>query len=106
MTPYRFLDGALHDALTAEARLEDEHPGYGPAFSLLFQKGVLAVVSNPALYPRTMDGPKRLETREYYIKRFKYRLIYVVRPTELVFVAVSHASRRPRSWVHRTRGLN
>ena len=106
MMPFRIIDGALQDALAAESRLEGEHPGYGPAFTTLYEQGVLAVVANPAMYPRTMDGPKKLETREYYIKRFKYRLIYVVRPNELVFVAVHHASRRPSSWVHRTRRLN
>jgi ParE toxin of type II toxin-antitoxin system, parDE len=106
MMPYQILAGARHDALTAEARLEEEHPGYGPAFTALFEQGVLSAATNPAMYPRTPDGPKRLETREYYIKRFKYRLIYVVQPNELVFVAVHHASRRPSSWVHRTRRLN
>ncbi len=106
MMPYRIIDGALHDALAAESRLEGEHPGYGPAFTTLYEQGVLAVIADPAMYPRTADGPRRLESREYYIKRFKYRLIYVVRPNELVFVAVSHASLRPRSWVPRTRGLN
>jgi plasmid stabilization system protein ParE len=106
MTPYRILLGAQQDALEAEARLEGEHPGYGPAFTAEFHRGVLAAAANPAMYPTTADGPRRLETREYYIKRFKYRLIYVVRPTEIVFVAVHHASRRPRSWIHRTRGLN
>ena len=106
MTPYRILGGARQDALAAEKRLDREHPGFGPAFTALFEQGILAAATNPAMYPRTTDGPKKLETREYYIKRFKYRLIYVVQPNELVFVAVHHASRRPSSWVRRTRGLN
>lgn len=103
---YRILPTARNDFNRAEKRLEDEHPGYGTAFIVLVNEGIRAVISNPAMYPRTSDGPKKLETREYYIKRFKYRMIYVVRPNELVFVAVHHASRRPSSWIHRTRRLN
>lgn len=103
---YRILPLARGDVNQAETRLEREHPGYGTAFLALVSDGIRAVIAQPAMFPRTSDGPRRLETREYYIKRFKYRLIYVVRPTEIVFVAVHHASRRPRSWIHRTSGLN
>lgn len=106
MTPYRILFGCLQDALEAEARLEGEHAGYGPAFTNEFEHGVQAVLANPQMYSPTADGPRRMETREYYIARFKYRLIYAVTPTEVVFLAVHHASRRPRSWIHRARGLN
>lgn len=103
---YRVLPEARNDYTRAEARLEREHPGYGTAFMDLLYDGIQAVIAQPALFSPTADGPRRLETREYYIARFKYRLIYAVTATEVVFLAVHHASRRPRSWIRRARGLN
>lgn len=106
MTPYRITGGARQDALDAEDRLESEHAGYGPAFADEFRRGVLAAASQPLNYPKTFDGPRRIETREYFIRRFNYRLIYAFDGAEVVFLAVQHAARRPGTWRHRLRDLN
>ena len=106
MTGYRILFGTRQDALRAEQRLEREHPGYGPAFADEFRTGVLAVLAQPRLYSPAADGPARLETREYFIRRFNYRLVYALDGETVVFVAVVHAKRRPRSWWRRLAGLN
>jgi hypothetical protein len=106
MRPYRILYGTRRDALRAENRLEREHPGYGPAFANEFRSAVLAVLSQPQMYPRTADGPEWLETREFFIQRFNYRVIYAFDGEEVVFVAVHHAHRRPGSWRRRLSDLS
>jgi plasmid stabilization system protein ParE len=103
---FRFLFGFRHDADEAEARLEFEHVGYGLAFAEELATGIGAVLAQPRLYSPTTDGPARYETREFFISRLNYRMIYAIVNNELVFVAVIHARRRPRSWVRRLRELN
>ena len=57
-----------------------------------------SIGANPRTYPRTEDGPDEPENREYYIARFKYRVIYAIWMDEAVIVAVLDARRQPGSW--------
>lgn len=101
MTPYRILYDARQDVLEAEARLEREHPGYGSAFVDEFVLAVRSVIDQPRVYSRTEDGPRGVETREYFIQRFEYRVIYAIENEEVIFLAVYHARSRPGSWRRR-----
>ncbi len=101
----RYLDGAVQDIMQAQHRLEGEHPGYGVDFGELVDRAIISVRADPRFYPRTEDGPRNPENREYYIKRFEYRLIYAVTDSELVILALVHARNRPRGWVRRMRDL-
>jgi plasmid stabilization system protein ParE len=103
---FRILPAALADAYDVADGLESEQTGYGVAFTDLFTTATADIRANPRLYPRTGDGPRRPETREYYIARFRQRVIYAVTATEIVILAVVHARRRPRSWVRRLRDMN
>jgi len=100
-TPYRILYEARQDVLEAEARLEGEHPGYGVAFTDEFIVAVRSVLDQPRMYSRTEDGPRSVETREYFIQRFEYRVIYAIDTEEIVFFAVYHARSRPGGWRRR-----
>ena len=87
-------------------RLEYEHVGYGKDFGNLFESAVKSVMAMPEAYPRAFDAPrKRRNIREYFIKRFNYRLLYVVYPNEVVFIGLIHARRRPGSWTIRLKEL-
>lgn len=103
---YRVLPSARRDVIRAETRLEGEHPGYGDAFDDEVIAAVRAVIAQPRMYPTTADGPRGLETREYFIRRFNYRVIYAFDGEEVVFVAVHHAHRRPGSWRRRLSDLS
>ncbi len=103
---FRILPTALADAYDVADRLELEHGGYGLAFTDLFTTATADIIANPRLYPLTSDGPRRPETRDYYIGRFRQRVIYALTATEIVILAVVHAHRRPRSWVTRLSELN
>jgi plasmid stabilization system protein ParE len=100
-TPYRILYEARQDVLEAEARLEREHPGYGTVFTDEFVAAVRSVLDQPRMYPQTEDGPRNVETREYFIQRFEYRVIYAIDREEVVFLAVYHARSRPGAWRRR-----
>ena len=102
---FRILPGFEADLDAAESRLEREHPGFGLAIVQSARTGIASVRADPRFYPRTEDGPRKPENREYYIKRFEYRLIYAVTDSELVILALVHARNRPRGWVRRMRDL-
>ena len=101
----RSLQIADDEVLDAVARLEREQPGYGVSLKKLFRSAVGKIKDNPRFYSPTEDGPEDVETREYFIARFEYRLIYVVLETELVILGLIHARRRPESWTDRLKML-
>ena len=103
---YRITSGTMADALAAEDRLDGEQAGFGPAFAALFRAAVEAVVAAPRQYSPTEDGPDGVEAREFFIRRFEYRLIYGFDADEIVFLALVHARRRSGSWVRRLSDLH
>ena len=93
---------SLHsEARRIESRLESEHVGYGSAFTDLLQEAVSSIISTPRLFSITEDGPHDEEVREYFIARFKYRLIYTIEENDLVFIALAHAHQLPGKWIRR-----
>jgi plasmid stabilization system protein ParE len=94
----RVLPMANLEAVDATAYLELRRSGLGDDFYADFQQAIAAIGENPRMYPRTEDGPDEPENREYFIARFKYRVIYAIWKEEAVIVAVLHASRQPGVW--------
>jgi hypothetical protein len=98
-------ESARREALAVERRLDSEQPGYGAEFIELFEAAVRAIGARPRFYPRTEDGPDEVETREYYIERFEYRVIFLFSADDVVeVVALVHARSRPSTWIHRLPG--
>ena len=89
------------------ARWYDRQPSrYGPEFLAEFLTALRAIETNPRLYSLAEDGVPGYEVREYFIARFKQRVIYSVTDTDALIISVVHAARRPGLW-HRnlpTRG--
>ncbi|MBA4062943.1 MAG: hypothetical protein C0501_04400 [Isosphaera sp.] len=102
----RTLPVADDDATAAGDRLEARQAGLGARFALEFGRAVAAIEADPRLHPRTEDGPDEPETREFYIARFQYRVIYAIWKDEAVVVAVTHARRRSGSWQSRLAELD
>jgi plasmid stabilization system protein ParE len=96
----RHLEPAADDVLVAVERAETRF-GKGDVFDADYRKAVAAVAANPRMYPHTEDGPDEPENREFFMQRFEYRVIYVVRESEVVVVAVIHARRRAGFWLAR-----
>lgn len=97
----RALGAARDDARAAGRRLEREERGFGRRFAGEFSRATAAIRANPRLYAPTEDGPDGYETREFFIARFNYRVIYLIWNNEAVVVAVVHAARPPGTWVPR-----
>jgi len=102
----RSLPAADEDATVAGDQLDALRAGWGARFAEEFERAVASIGANPQMHPTTADGPDFPETREYFIARFEYRVIYAIWKDEAVIVAVIHARRRPRSWQHRLTELD
>jgi plasmid stabilization system protein ParE len=61
---------------------------------------ILAVIeTNPEIGTSiSPDG----RTRRALVARFPYQVVYRLRPTEIVIVAIAHLKRRPEYWKSRT----
>lgn len=101
----RVLPAAKGDARRAAQRLESEERGFGARFAAMFRTAIAAIRSDPRTNPRTEDGPEDVETREYFIKVFEYRVVFAIWNEEAVVVAVIHAARRPGRWVPRLQDI-
>jgi plasmid stabilization system protein ParE len=101
MTTVRITPDAATDADQAAAYLEAARTKAGARFTTAFGRAVAAIRANPRMYPETEDSFSGVETRDYFIARFGYRVIYTCDGNEAVIVAVFHASRRPGAWHRR-----
>ena len=72
------LGGEFLDAVAATLSLVETNPGIG------------TMISNDRL------------TRRVLVARFPYQVVYRLRPTEIVIVAVAHLKRRPGYWKNRS----
>jgi plasmid stabilization system protein ParE len=90
------------DEAAGIARWYNDRPGrYGAAFLDEFEKALTEIAANPRLHPPAEDGRDGCEDREYFITRFKQRVVYTIDDDGVLVLAVVHASRRPGSWYRR-----
>lgn len=97
----RSTEAADADLLDIARRFETERPGLGEAFFAAYRGAAENIERFPRMYPETDDGFPGIETRNAILERFGFRVIYWVRATEVVILAVWRGSRRPGSWNHR-----
>lgn len=89
---------AREDAARAIRAYNARPDGHGFAFQAEFDAAVAAIAADPRLYPPVEDGVPGREVREFYIARFRQRVIYLVTGDDVLVVAVVHATRRPEAW--------
>jgi len=90
---------AAREEILGIAHWYDQQPSrYGSAFLEEVEAGLLAIEANPRLYPLAEDGRPGHEDREYYITRFKQRVIFAVVGEDAFVLTVVHASRREGAW--------
>jgi plasmid stabilization system protein ParE len=75
---------------------EKAKPGLGVEFLEEVRAGVDLVLQFPTAW--TSLSP---QIRRYQLKRFPYGLLYQVRDTHILFVAVMHLHREPEYWKDR-----
>lgn len=89
----RELPATLDDIMAAVAYLERQRSGTGDRLILAYEDAVDQIERFPQFYPLVEDDHPPHEIRNALLHPFDYRLIYLVRPTEAVALAVSHTSR-------------
>ncbi|HEY1189303.1 MAG TPA: type II toxin-antitoxin system RelE/ParE family toxin [Gemmata sp.] len=85
--------------VVATALWYEQQPGrHGDAFNDAVRDAIRAIGSAPQRFPLVEDGVPKREIREFFIERFRRRVIYQVNGNDVLVLAVVHASRRPGAW--------
>ena len=92
---HRFSDEAETDLEDVTFRY-DIAAGCGKDFVFEVMHLVSIIEANPQGFARAPGSPRGREVRVVKIGRFDYLLYHEVLPTELVTIAVTHASRNDR----------
>lgn len=97
--------------LEAEAELDDTVRWYerrSPGVGLALLSAVDAVSARIVRWPEAGTPEPDIETdrvvRRMPLRRFPYRVVWVVTDDEVYVVAVAHNHRRPGYWRHRLEG--
>ena len=100
----RFLPEADAEFEAAADEYDAQSPGTGRRFVRAVRELVARLVGQPRLYG-AVDPPVRgRDIREAPVNPFDYRLVYELRPNEILILAVAHNRRLPNYWRGRLRG--
>ncbi len=88
-----FIRPAQAEAEEAVAYFDEQREGLGDRFTHDLRATVEAVAARP-LSGKIIEG----RVRKARFKTFRYNLIYIPDPDEIVIVAVAHHRRRPGYW--------
>ncbi|MDI6775669.1 MAG: type II toxin-antitoxin system RelE/ParE family toxin [Syntrophales bacterium] len=81
---------AENDLKEAFSWYEDKRQGLGYDFLLQVDAGLRFIERNPKICPAEYK-----ETRKYLIKRFPYKIIYLLEEERITVLAVIHGKRSP-----------
>ena len=81
---------AEDDLKEAFSWYEDNRTGLGHDFLLQVDAGINFIKRNPDVHPIEYKG-----TKKHLIKRFPYKIIYLVEEEKIVILAVIHGKRNP-----------
>ena len=81
---------AENDLKEAFSWYEDKRQGLGHDFLLQVDAGLKLIERNPKIY-----SPEHKGTRKHVIKRFPYKVVYLVEKERIIVLAVIHGKRSP-----------
>ena len=81
---------AEDDLKEAYSWYEDKRTGLGYDFLLQVDAGLNFIARNPNIHPIEYK-----ETRKHLVKRFPYKIIYLVEKEKIIVLAVIHTKRSP-----------
>ena len=102
----RTTPSADADVATLAAQLESVWPGRGARFLAAYRNAAENIELFPQMYSLTEDGVPGVEVRNAPLERFELRIVYVVRESEAVIVAVTHGRRAAGLWHDRLTEAN
>ncbi|NWF49677.1 MAG: type II toxin-antitoxin system RelE/ParE family toxin [Ignavibacteriaceae bacterium] len=79
---------------------EDKRKGLGHDFLLHIDAGIRFIARNPNIYKSEYR-----DTRKHLVKRFPYKIIYLIHNESLIILAVLHMRRNPALLKKRLRKL-
>ncbi|HMO81421.1 MAG TPA: type II toxin-antitoxin system RelE/ParE family toxin [Pyrinomonadaceae bacterium] len=94
---FEFHPDARTEFIDAVAYYENSSEGVGIRFSREVYATINRLMTNPSLWPSVTENTRRCLTR-----RFPYSVVYEIRETDVLIIAVAHFSRRPFYWSDRT----
>jgi plasmid stabilization system protein ParE len=86
------------DITDAALWYESREPGLGLDLVSEVRATIERALKHPQKFPRIRTNPP---VRRVLVRRFPYRVFFIVRPDALVVFAVLHAARHDRTWMHR-----
>jgi toxin ParE1/3/4 len=96
MKPAKYHPLAENELVGAAAFYEGRRPFLGDDFLDSIDETVAGIQIAPE-----MGNPGKLQTRSWKVKRFPFRIVYLVFPDRIWIVAIAHLSRRPDYWLNR-----
>ncbi len=98
--PVMILPEAEEDLKGAFSWYEANRKGLGYDFLLQVDAGINIITRNPDIHP--IDYRK---TRKHLIRRFPYKIIYLVEAGKIIILAVIHGKRNPDVIIERIEGF-
>ena len=92
----RYLSEAVGEWIAAGRYYEAQRHGLGRRFDREFEAAIQKILEAPNRWPL-----ERAKVRRYRMTKFPYKIMYRLNDSEVVVVAVAHASRRPGYWADR-----
>lgn len=96
MKPAKFHPLAESEMIGSAAFYEDRRTFLGDEFLDSIDETLAKIRTVPE-----MGRTEKLRARSWKVKRFPFRLFYLIQPDRIWIVAVAHLSRRPDYWLNR-----
>ena len=93
----RFRPAAAREFAADFRHYENDYRGRGDRFVTAVDVVLRDIAEHPERYPLLQDP----DIRSAKVKRFPYRVVYVVVGEDVDVIAVAHAKRRPAYWRRR-----
>src|ERR1043166_5795064 len=87
------LPGARNDLRGAYDWYFQRNPAAATSFLAEIERAIATLSDNPLMWPSYVEG-----TRRCVLRRFPFSIIYRVKDSSILIVAVAHGRRRPGYW--------
>jgi hypothetical protein len=94
---FSFLHEAKIELEHAKLHLESEKPGMGDDFANEVEEAIQRVLKFPEASPKLNN-----RARCCRIHRFKYGIVYQIRKSEILILAIMHLHQKPGYWKRRS----
>ena len=96
MKPVKYHPLAESELVGSAKFYEERREFLGDAFLDLVDETIARIRSGPE-----MGRPGKFQTRSWKVRRFPFRIVYLLQSDKIWIVAVAHLSRRPDYWAGR-----